>query len=158
MTAPLATLPIPDVAAVQDLWCVYEHHVPPAIILVHYCQLAHVFTMREARLNSEWQEIFATGGAVTLHITHVVASQTEAEQLARQRIKSLPVMPRCNLRGFNMRSTTRKVACSNGITYNSQSHAAKMLGLSQGNISRMMRGELASIAGLKFWWKGPYDD
>lgn len=154
----IAAIPIPNVATMHDLWCVYEHHVPPAIIFVHVCRLTDVFMMREARQNSEWNEIFPHSGALTIHITHIVETQEEAGKIALKRLRSLPMMPRCNLVGYNMRGSTRALECSNGCEYRSQSHAAKALGLSQGNLSRHMRGELAAVRGLKFWYKGSRDD
>lgn len=145
-----ATMPIIDVNKVENLWCVYEHHNPPEIIYVNACRLRDVFSMREARDNSEWFRMYQKGGGLLLHITMITVDRNEAIRSAIERVKSLPTMPRCNLHGFNMRTASRPIICSNGVTYQTQSEAAKALGVAQPHISRNLRGALKSVNGYTF--------
>lgn len=143
-------IPIPDLVNIGDLWCAYEHHSPPHVVYVNACRLVDVFKMREARDNSEWLRMFANGGGIVLHFLCITDDRNEAMRVAIERCKSLPTMPRCNLHGYNMHKAPRKIICSNGATYKSQNEAAKLLNISQGNLSKHLRGELTSVSGYTF--------
>lgn len=148
-------IPIADIKEANNVWCVFEHHLPPQILYVGACKLIDVFKMREARDNSEWAKIYANGGGVQLAITMITDNRNEAFRVAMERVRSLDPMPRCNMHGYNMHRTARTLICSNGQTYKSQSDAAQALGISQSNISKHLAGDLTHVNGHTFAYAVP---
>ena len=153
---PGVMFPITNVNDTDKLWCVYEHHTPPAngepptIIYINACKLIDVFSFKDARDNSEWFRMYQNGGGLLLHILLITDDRNEAFRHAIERAKSMTPMPRCNLHGWNMRTAARPILCSNGVTYQTQAEAATALGLAQSNISRCLRGKLNSVGGYRF--------
>lgn len=139
-----------------ELWCVYEHLVsfsadqPPQVIYVNACRLQDVWKMTEARSNSEWQAIFAQGGHTLVRVVAIADNRDDATKHARAHIATFDPMPRCNLRGFNNKGAARRVVCSNGTTYPTQSAAAAALGVTQSAISQALRGDLKQVGGWSF--------
>lgn len=148
-------LPIQDVNSINKLWCAYEHHVPPQIVYVNTCKLTDLFKLADARDNSEWFKMFANGGGIMIHLLLITDSRHRAVETAIARAKSLTPMPRCNLHGWNMKTSARPILCSNGKTYSTQREAADELKLDQGNLSKHLRGELKTVGGYTFAYASP---
>ncbi len=142
---------------VADQWCVYEHYVPsetpgtpPLLIFIGACKLIDVFNVQHARNNSDWTEIFAHDRPLLITVVETMSTQEEAMNRSIVRVRALPEPPRCNLHGFNLFGQKRRLACSNGQEYATQAHAAKALNISQGAISRHLKGHLSSVKGFTF--------
>lgn len=144
----------------NKLYCAFEHYVsmgegqPPEIILVGACKLIDVYRLTDGKTNSDWATLFANGGSVMVRIIAVGDDGQEMTRFAMKHARSLPTMPRCNLRGYNVRGASRPVTCSNGKTYDSQKAASDELGISQSAISRHLRGELRHVGGFVFQYRG----
>lgn len=164
MPAPLqtadASLIVDTLATPSDVWCAFEHQAtlepgkPPAVILVGACKLVDVYRLTEGKTNSDWHALFARGGHVLVRII-ATGERTDIIRYAQRHAFSFPTMPRCNLRGFNVRGANRAVRCSNGETYKTQRDAAKALGVSQSAISQHLDGKLTSVRGLTFDYAAP---
>ena len=139
-------------------WCVVEYMVadgtptPPVVVFITATKLSDAFSFSEATRNSEWRRIIRPEYNVAVMIT-AVGSKAECQIEANKRVMATIPRPRCNLHGYNAFATTRALICSNGQEYESQSDAAKQLGINQGAISRQLKGELNSVAGYVFTYK-----
>lgn len=151
-----ATL-VGNVEEMPFAWCVYEHtiHAPghdkTDVVYVSWCRLAEVYGLLYAKRNSEWASLTATPG--TYVYVRIVATGTEADcrNEAMKRATTLRPRPVCNLKGIDTTLVKRRIACSNGQTYASQTEAARILSLPQGMLSRHLSGQLKHVKGLKFW-------
>lgn len=147
--------------AAREIWCVYEHHVqmsegaPPEIILVGFCRLFDVYRLNDGRANSEWAGLFSNGGHVLVRVIATTLDRAEAVNFAGRHARSLEPMPRCNLRGFSMKGSSRPIRdMTTNKVYDSQKDAADELGISQSAISRHLRGDLKHVAGHVFCYLG----
>jgi len=138
------------------IYCAYEHKVqmtadaPPETIYVGVCRLTDVYRMGDGNRNSEWQGIFARGGQVLIRIFATSTDRHELTMLATQHMRSLPNIPRCNLRGVKTRGRGRAVWCSNGEVYPNQIDASVRTGVPQSQISRVVNGYAPTAHGLVF--------
>jgi hypothetical protein len=150
-----------EIAAMQDAWCVYEHWMqlsaepgtPPDLVFVGACKLREVFNLTQGRNNSEWQALAASRPdmSVFIRVIGITPDAIEAQRAASNHVHSLPAVPRCNLRGYNVASSTRRIRCSNGMTYDSQSDAAAQLDCSQASISQHLKyGRPRTVKGHTF--------
>jgi hypothetical protein len=160
MTITIHDTPITGVANVlRDAWCVYEHYTltpgePPQLIYMATCPLIDIYRMREARDNSEWSAVTNNGTIpIMCRIVATTDDMNEARDFAIRHIKSFPNMPRCNLHGYNMHKSARRLMCSNGKEYATQSDAARDLGVNQSAISQHLQGRLRSVKGFTFTYK-----
>lgn len=137
------------------LWCAFEHlavlepGAPPSVIFVSACRLIDVYRLVEGRTNSDWASLFDRGGAVMVRIV-ATGEQIEIIRFARSHVMAMQPMPRCNLKGFNVRGQQRAVRCSNGVTYRTQREASLALGVSQSAISQHLAGKLTTVRGYMF--------
>lgn len=151
---------IVDVRQTATTYCIFEHHLqitpgqPPEIIMVGMSKLADVYKLIDGKTNSDWAAIFANGGSVMVRIIATCTDKSEARRAAAVHYRTLNPAPRCNIHGFNVRGISRKILCNNGVEYDSQLAAAEELNLSQSAISRHLRGELASVGGFRFNYRG----
>jgi len=155
-TQPAATI-IGTARTMRDQWCVYEHMVdsgdplkPPQIIYIGACKLAEVFDMRDAQNNSDWTEIMVVDRPLIINIVATTPDAREAVRYAVDHIARQPQTPRCNLHGYNLHGQQRRLRCSNGTEYANQSEAARLLNVSQGAISRHLKGHLSTVKGYTF--------
>lgn len=139
------------------LWCAFEHLVsfaagaPPEVILVGTCKLQDVYRLIDGARNSEWQRIFSGGGQVMVRVIATGLEQQEVHRFAMTHMRSMPTMPRCNLRGVTTKGTAQRIECvTNGVTYDSQKSAADALSISGSAISRHLRGDLSHVGGYVF--------
>lgn len=140
-----------------NLYAVYEHVLADGkVIFINLCRLTEVFTLKQARDNSEWRKLFANGGGMFINIIHTTNDEIEGRNFASKRIAELGYRPHCNLYGHDLRVHNRRIRCSNGEIYNSQSDAARALGLHQGNLSKHMKGFSKTIGG--YWFEYVDDD
>ncbi len=148
---------LPTITGGGELWAVYQVIVrwndDPAIlpetIFIDCCKLNAIFGFARAQQNTDFLAIARSGIGCALNILHITEDKNEANRETFKLVKQLN--PRCNLRGYNLAGNTgRPIMCSNGQTYANQSEAALSLGLSQGAISRHMKGELKHVKHFRF--------
>lgn len=143
---------------VRNMHAVYEHHIasaapgqPPELIYVGACKLIDAYLCIDAMNNSHWAEITNAGSIpIIVRIIHVDADAAMARAIAIRHVKSLAVMPRCNLHGYNLHTVNRPLIASNGETYQTQRDAAAALNVTQAAISHHMRGKTAHVRGVTF--------
>lgn len=144
---------IVDVRRALVDWCAFEHWAtlqpgqPPECILVGACRLVDLFKMNDGRNNSQWAKIFANGGSVMIRVLATGADRSEIINHAVRASRSHDPQPVCNIHGYNMQGALRRIACSNGDTYDNQEHAARALGAHQSAVSRHLAGHLAHVKG-----------
>lgn len=146
-----------DIRRNNETWCVYEHQVvmkqgePPETIMIGACRLVDLFHLRDGKTNSEWAQIFTNGGQVLVRIVATTLNRPDAFRHAAELVRDSRPAPRCNLLGYNMRSSRRPVIClNNGKRYETQRHAALELGIHESAISRHLRGFSDAAQGMKF--------
>jgi hypothetical protein len=151
---------IVDVRRAMTDWCAFEHWAtlqpgePPQCILVGACKLIDVYKLNDGRNNSQWIKIFANGGSVMIRILITTTDRTEAVNHAVRASRSYNPLPVCNATGYNMRGSLRRIACSNGETYDNQEHAALALGAHQSAISRHLLGHSSHVKGQTLTYIG----
>lgn len=144
---------IMDVKGSLTHWCAFEHWAtlkagePPQCIFVGACRLIDVMRLTEARNNSQWSKIFANGGSIMLRILATGAKRADVINYAVKAARSHDPQPICNTHGYTLFGALRRVACSNGETYENQAHAARALGTHQSSISRHLQGHSAHVKG-----------
>jgi hypothetical protein len=117
---------------------------PFAVIWIGVVKLHDVYKFIEPSKNNQWRTHVSphTEIIVTVHCTgSKIDCQVHAGKLIVQH------KPVCNMTGH---SHSRRVACSNGIIYATQSEAAQALGINQGAISSVLNGRLKSAGGHYF--------
>lgn len=141
--------------SINDVWCVYEHHMvfkqgaPPELVYVASCKLTDLFQMREARSNSEWARLATQNLLFQIRVVATANNKSEAFTIMDRHMRKMPQMPRCNLHGFSMFRANRQIICGDGRKFASQAEAARALGCSQGAISQHLNGHIPSIKGVK---------
>ena len=143
-----------DVRDATKTLCVYEHYIgggdTEQIIFVNVCSLVDVHKLTDARINTEWARIFTGGGSVGVRVLATGMDRRALLHWARQYMDRIGT-PRCNEMGYNRFNQLQQIRCvNNGKVYNSQNEAAEDLGLSQGAISRHLRGQLSRVKGHIF--------
>jgi hypothetical protein len=153
----VTTLQFPSILGAGNLWCVYDvimhtnpdPAAPPEIIYVDCCKLSQLFTLAKAQGNSEFARMTKGNVPGVIRLLKITDDQAEGNREAFRLIRQSN--PRCNLHGYNMTGQKgRPLVCNNGQIYGNQSEAAKALGISQGAISRHLRGELKQVNGFRF--------
>lgn len=154
---PVTTQPenniIVDVKRSLVDWCAFEHIAtlkadePPQTIFVGACKLVDVFKLQDGKSNSQWAKIYAQGGNVLLRILATGPDRSEIINYAVKVARAYNPQPLCNLHGYTMAGSLRRIACSNGETYDNQAHAATALGTHQSAISRHLQGHSAHVKG-----------
>lgn len=122
----------------------YSTGDPFAVIWIGVVKLHDVYKFIEPGKNNQWRHHVTpdTQLVVTVHYTGSrIECQIESSKLI---LKHKPV---CNLTGH---SHSKRISCSNGQIYATQSEAAQALGLNQGGISSVLNGRLKSISGYYF--------
>lgn len=143
-----------------NAWCVYEHRLhkpggePSEVIFVSWCKLNEVYNLTYAARNSEWKKLSATPG-VFIYVK-IIATGTESDcrNAAVRHMRTFDPMPICNLKGVDTTLVSRRIGCSNGKEYESQTDAATQLGIPQGMISRHLNAgpnHVKHVKGLTFW-------
>lgn len=151
---------IVDVKRALVDWCAYEHWAtlqpgqPPQCIFVGATRLVDVYKLNDGRNNSQWAKIFANGGSVLIKIIATGADRSEIINAAVRASRSHEPAPICNIQGFNMAGSLRRIACSNGEIYDNQAHAAMALGTHQSAISRHLGGHSAHVKGHTLTYVG----
>lgn len=144
---------IVDVKRSLTDWCAFEHWAtleagkPPQCILVAACRLVDLFKLTEGRNNSKWSQIFAAGGSVMLRVLATGPDRSQIINHAVRASRAHNPMPLCNIEGYHMAGSLRRIACSNGDVYDNQAHAARALGTHQSAVSRHLAGHLTHIKG-----------
>ena len=122
----------------------YSTGDPFAVIWVGVVKLHDLYKFIDPGENNQWRHHVTphTQLVVTIHYTgSKIECQIESSKLI---VKHKPV---CNMTGH---SHSKRIACSNGQIYATQSEAAQALGLNQGGISSVLNGRLQSISGYHF--------
>lgn len=152
-----------DTSPDLDPWCAFEHLAaleaghPPQVIYVGACRLVDVFRLTEGKTNSDWSSLFANGGYVLVRII-ATGTRQDIVNYATRHVRTFDPMPRCNVRGYNVRGARRAVICNNnGTTYRNQSEAAAELGVTQSAISQHLDGKLSSVRGYTFRYAAPHE-
>ena len=136
-------------------WCVFEHFDEAGeVIYVNVCPLSQVFTPTPYRKNSEWNKIYAVDAPVTIRIIATSSNIAELRRFAVNHVRSLPVMPRCNLHGFEQRAHGRAILCSNGQRYADQKEAAAALGVTVSAVSQAMKRDKPHVRGFTLIYEG----
>ncbi len=151
------TFQVPAILSAGDLWCVYDVIMnlsgdptkPPEIIYVDCCKLSQLFTLAKAQSNSEFARLARGNAPAMIRVLKITDDQAEGNREAFRIIRQ--TNPHCNVHGYNMTGQKgRPLLCNNGQLYANQSEAAKALGISQGAISRHLRGDLKAVNGFRF--------
>lgn len=150
-----ATIAYP-VADMANAWCAYEHvmHQPgqeqTSVVYISWCKLHEVYNLTYASRNSEWVKLATPGTYIYVRII-AIGGEADCRNLAIRKTRETSPMPVCNLKGVDMTLTSRRLGCSNGEEYESQTDAARILGVPQSMISQQLAGKLKHVKGLKFW-------
>ena len=135
-----------------QLYCAWEHlcyfeaDQPPVVIMVGACKLTDAYKMLDGRRNSEWMRLFKAGGTVMVKIIATGPDRTSCVKFAMDHMRKMNPMPRCNLMGFSNKGVARRVEClTNGEIYDSQTHAATALGISNVQISKHLKGDCKHV-------------
>jgi hypothetical protein len=145
-----------DTAPERPQWVAFEYQAsmspgaPPTVIYVGASPLTEVYRLGEGRSNSEFADIFRNGGHVLVRIIAIGDRHDIVRHAINYMRDNFETVPRCNLRGFNTKGMNRAIRCSNGTTYDSQTEAARALGISQSAISQVLSGKLTHAGGYTF--------
>lgn len=149
-----------DVHGTNALWCSYEHWAvltpgeKSMCIYIGCCKLTDLFRMKDPRTNSYWTKLFKNGGSVEVRVLATSESQSDMVKHSIRTLRGYHPKPVCNIHGISMRSSHRKLLCSNGQTYKNQQDAAIALGIQQTSISRHLQGKVGSVQGYTFAYQG----
>lgn len=147
---------IDKVNAFPVQWCVYEHHLSDPTtgrddhIYIGVCKLVEVYHFPDAKRNSEWTTRVTPQSVITIKIIQTGDRADCINERGRMLSVTRPV---CNMRGFDYIGRSTGVFCNeNGMLYESQSEAAKALGLHQARISGHLAGKpgYARVGGYTF--------
>ena len=152
---------------INDTFCVYEHYwinpdpaaeQPMVLVFVGAEKLSDLFYFRQGRRNSEWHRLFgSTDTNLLVRVIMTCETEVEAHNKAITHIRTFDPIPQCNLKGFNLSQTSRKLVCSNGQEYDSQTDAARKLGINQSGISKhLLNGRPKHVNGLTFKYKDEF--
>lgn len=154
---PQTTSDLTDVALkMAHQWCVYEHHLhnpddgSASLIFISWCKLTDAYTLADAARNSEWARLVKPSSWLTVRIIQT-GNEIDCRNHAMAHMRALQPMPICNLKGIDTTLIARRIGCSNGQEYETQTAAAKALGIPQGMLSRHLKGDLKHVKGLTFW-------
>lgn len=104
-----------------------------------------VWAMRTPSRNTEWHKVRENvGSAMLLAIGTKEECERECSRVIAQRTTR---PPHCNANG----AVTNRIRClETGQLFHNAAEAVRVMGLNQGNLSKHLRGKLASVGGFKF--------
>ena len=156
-------LPVRDTHKLYALYeCIVGIDGVATVIYVGVERLTDVYGLSQPNHNSEWNKIFPRGvdGMVRVRIIRFDADKHVLRRESQQYMKTLPELPRCNLRGVRTQHGLARAVWSSyegGTVFRSQSEASHVLGIPQASISRCVRGMALSTHGYTFREARPDD-
>ena len=117
---------------------------PGVPIWVGIVKLRNVFHFNEPAKNNQWRNYVTPESNIMVTI-NVTGSAMECQHETNKLINALK--PVCNVHGHNF---SKRILCSNGQMYKTQSEAAADLGINQSAISAALSGRLRSVKGYSF--------
>lgn len=90
-------------ATIGTQWAVYTHSDPLTGVVKYIggAKLSELFTLKEARSNSEWAKTFTATNALEIKVIGLAATESECFTEVHRLIQALK--PECNMRGHRFR-------------------------------------------------------
>jgi hypothetical protein len=117
---------------------------PFAVIWIGVVKMHDIYKFIEPSKNNQWRN-YVSPDTELVNTIHCVGSRIDCQVEAGKLI--IQHRPVCNLTGH---SHSKRISCSNGMTYANQAEAALATGCSQGAVSAVVNGRLKAIKGLVF--------
>jgi hypothetical protein len=138
-------------------WCVYEVwlHDPDkdaaTLVYINAAALRDVTLLLDLNRNTHWHSITKPSSYIYLKIVQT-GEKLDCRNEAFRHMMAQEPKPPCNMHGHDA-AAGRSITCSNGVTYETQTHAAEALGIKQSQISQHLRGRVPSVKGYTFSYK-----
>jgi hypothetical protein len=117
---------------------------PPVAVWVGVVKLRQAFHFNEPAKNNQWKH-YVTNTSDIMVTINATGSAMECQHQTNKLINALK--PVCNVHGHNY---AKRILCSNGQMYKTQSEAAIDLGINQSAISAVLSGRLRAVKGYSF--------
>jgi hypothetical protein len=116
----------------------------PVLIWIGVVKLRQAFHFNEPAKNNQWRHYVTPMSNIMVTI-NATGDRRECQHETNKLINSLK--PICNVHGHNY---SKRILCSNGQMYKTQSEASADLGINQSAISAALSGRLNSVRGYSF--------
>ena len=119
----------------SKLWCVYHHHdANDTLVYIGVCKLTELFSLPDARQNSEWVKRFGDDEPVIIKLQMVCEDVVFCNNTRFRQVQELK--PVCNMIGFSYGLQRVRIVCDQtGETFDSISEAARAHNLTQSALS-----------------------